>query len=253
MDFSKISYKSFLGKMLRLPLRLIPKKMILPVLQGTLKGYKWVVGAGEHGYWLGSYEIGKRRVFEQAVFPGAVVYDIGANVGFYTLLAAVMTGKEGEVIAFEPSPRNVSYIRRHVQLNHLENVRVIEAAVSNSMGEAYFDFGASIATGHLANFGTLKVRVVSLDALLDEAQLPPPDFLKVDVEGAEFDVLRGAQLLLECHRPVLFLDTHQREAHHATVSLLQDMDYALEILDGKPLSESKELLARPQEAVTSSP
>jgi FkbM family methyltransferase len=207
-----------------------------------------VVGAGEHGYWLGSYEIGKRRVFEQAIFPGAVVYDIGANVGFYTLLAAVTAGETGKVIAFEPSPRNVAYIQRHVQLNHLKNVRVFEAAVSDSMREAFFDFGASIATGHLADSGALKVRVVSLDALLAGGEIPPPDFIKVDVEGAEYEVLRGAKHLLERHRPTLFLDTHQREAHEPTVALLQALHYDLEILDGKPLAEAKELLARPAES-----
>ena len=90
MDFSKLSYRSFVGKLARLPLRLIPKKAVLPILQGQLRGKKWVVGAGNHSYWLGSYEMHKRQAFEREVKPGMVVFDVGANVGFYSLLAAYL-------------------------------------------------------------------------------------------------------------------------------------------------------------------
>ncbi len=245
MDFSKISYKSFLGRLLRFPLRLIPKKMVLPIMQGTLKGKKWIVGAGEHGYWLGSYELRKRIAFEKEISLGAVVYDIGANVGYYSLLASVLTGETGQVVAFEPSSRNVAFIRRHAALNHFDNIKVYEAAVSDQDGEAFFDLGASIATGHLAESGTERVRVVTLDHLLATGEIPPPDFMKVDVEGAEYAALCGARQLLEDHQPILFLDTHEREAHYPTIELLESLGYRFDILDGKSLPESKELIARP--------
>lgn len=250
MNFSKINYQSFLGRMLRLPLRLIPKGMVLPILQGRLRGKKWVSGAGEHGYWLGSYEIQKRMAFEREISPGSVVYDIGANVGYFSLLAAVLAGREGKVYAFEPLPRNVHYLRQHVALNHLENtIEVIDAAVSDREGEAHFDFGASTAMGHLADSGDLSVQMVCLDRMLEKGELRPPDYMKVDVEGAEYSVLVGAHHILENHRPVLFMDTHNREAHEATVSLLKAADYRFEILDGKPLPESKEFIAKPAEIV----
>ncbi len=247
MDFSRISYKSFFGKLLRLPLRLIPKGMVLPILQGKLKGRKWVVGAGEHGYWLGSYEIHKRMAFEDRITPGAVVFDIGANVGFYSLLAGELVGDSGHVYAFEPSPRNVGFIRKHIRLNHFDHITVFEAAVSDHTGEAFFDLGASIATGHLADQGALRVDLVCLDDLLAQGKLRPPDFMKVDVEGAEYDVLCGAQQLLADCRPILFLDTHGRDAHAPTIALLQEIGYAFEILDGKSLPETKELVAFPVE------
>lgn len=244
MNFSKLNYRSFWGRLIRLPLRLIPKKMVLPILQGSLRGKKWVVGAGEHGYWLGSYEMNKRLAFEREIFTGAVVYDIGANVGYFSLLAAVLAGQEGKIIAFEPLPRNLTFLRRHVALNALEGlVQILPVAVSDQSGEAAFDPGASTAMGHLAESGEITVRMVALDEIA--AELPPPDFMKVDVEGAEYAALKGARRILEKHRPVLFLDTHQREAHEPTLSLLQELGYKFEILDGKPLPESKELIARP--------
>jgi SAM-dependent methyltransferase len=119
MNWTSISTTSFLGRLLRLPLRLIPRRAVLPILQGPLRGKKWIVGSGNHGYWLGSYEIGKRALFVRSIPVGAVVYDLGANVGYYTLLAAMLAGAEGKVFAFEPLPRNLEYLRRHLVLNRI--------------------------------------------------------------------------------------------------------------------------------------
>jgi FkbM family methyltransferase len=245
MNFSRINYRSFIGKLLRLPLKLIPKGMVLPILQGQLRGKKWIVGAGEHGYWLGSYEYNKRLAFERLVGPGMVVYDIGANVGYFSLLASVLAGPEGQVVAFEPLPRNIRYLQQHLQINHLENVRIIEAAVADHDGQAAFNLGPSSAMGYLASDGDVKVQMVSLDTLLAEGQLDPPDVIKLDVEGAEYEALRGGRDLLEAHRPLLFLDTHGRKAHHFTVALLDELGYRFEILDGKSMQTSRELIAFP--------
>ncbi len=245
MNFSKINYRSFIGRIIRLPLRLIPQDAVMPIIQGRLRGKKWVVGAGEHGYWLGSYEYPKRRMFEKTVFPGAVVYDIGANAGYFSLLAAELAGAKGLVFAFEPLPRNIEFIKRHITLNQMNNIQVIEAAVSDQIGEAYFDLGASTAMGHLARSGELIVKSITLDGLLDEGKLLPPDIIKLDVEGAEFLALSGAQKLVEIYRPIIFMDTHQREAHHASVRFLQDRGYEFVILDDKPLEKTKELIATP--------
>jgi len=244
MNYSKINYQSFFGKLLRLPLRLIPKTMVLPILQGRLRGKKWIVGAGEHGYWLGSYEMNKRQAFEREIKPGAVVFDIGANVGFFSLLAAVLAGTEGKVYAFEPLPRNVSFLRKHAALNQLDTIEVFEAAASDHSGEATFDLGASTAMGHLADTGELKVQMVCLDEMLSEGKISPPDYIKVDVEGAEYLALSGAVKLLAEYHPILFLDTHNREAHQATIRLLKDFGYHFEVLDGKPIAETRELIAR---------
>ncbi len=247
MNFSKIKYTSFLGKILRLPLHIIPKKAVLPILQGRLRGKKWIVGAGEHGYWLGSYEMRKRQAFEAEIPRGAVVFDIGANVGYYSLLAAVLVGAGGKVYAFEPLPRNIDFLRKHIALNQLKNIEVIEAAVSAQTGKSSFDLGASSAMGHISNSGEIEVRLVSLDDMLEQGTLHQPDYMKVDVEGAEFEVLKGARKLLERHRPVLFLDTHQREAHQPSITLLKELGYTFKILDEKALPDTRELVAYPGE------
>jgi FkbM family methyltransferase len=250
MNFSKINYQSLPGKILRLPLRLIPKRMVLPILQGRLRGKKWIVGAGEHGYWLGSYEMSKRLAFEREINPGSIVYDIGANVGYFSLLASVLVGEKGKVFAFEPLPRNIEFLKKHISLNKLTNIEVIEAAVSSQSGEAFFDLGASTAMGHLSDSGKLQVQMVCLDDLVSAGEVTAPDYIKLDVEGAEYDALRGAEAVIDKFHPVLFLDTHQRSAHQNTIDFLEQNNYQFEILDGKTLAETKELIARPEKSIS---
>jgi len=240
-----ISRKTLLGKILRFPLDLIPPKTVLPILRGRMRGMRWVKGAGAHGYWLGSYEHDKRLAIEDGVKKGSVFYDIGANVGYYSLMAAKLSEPDGQVVAFEPLPRNVAYIHRHVALNKLQQrITVIEAAVSDHCGTAFFDPDISTSKGHVAHEGQLEVRLVCIDELVRAGEIPLPDVMKIDVEGAEAEVLRGAlQTLQACH-PLLYLDTHQREAHEQTVEILKSLGYTITCRYGKALPESKELIAQ---------
>ena len=76
----------------------------MPIWQGRLKGKRWIVGSGASGYWRGSYEYENQLVFVRMVARGSTVFDVGAHVGFYTLLASVVVGPAGRVFAFEPVP-----------------------------------------------------------------------------------------------------------------------------------------------------
>jgi len=95
INFSKISDRGFIGKTLRKVLNIFPKPEIIRILQGPLRGKKWVVKSGVNGYWLGTYELEKQKYFLQFIKEGDVVYDIGAHVGFYTLFTAQLVGKKG--------------------------------------------------------------------------------------------------------------------------------------------------------------
>src|SRR5579864_334767 len=81
INFSAINRSSLLGRILRLPLRLLPRGSVVPILQGPLRGRRWIVGSSTHGCWLGSYENGEQKILQASIRPGSVVYDIGANVG----------------------------------------------------------------------------------------------------------------------------------------------------------------------------
>src|SRR5580765_1322501 len=101
-NLSGISRETLIGKLLRAPLRLLPRTAAVPILQGPLRGKKWIVGSGTHGCWLGSYEYDKQKLFQKTVRSGDVVYDVGANAGFYSLLASLLVGEKGHVYSFEP-------------------------------------------------------------------------------------------------------------------------------------------------------
>lgn len=245
MNFSSVSDRTLLGRALRLPLRLVPADLVVPVLQGPARGCRWIVGASTHGCWLGSYEHGKQRAFAAQLTPGSAVYDVGANVGFYTLLAARAVGPRGAVVAFEPLPENLAFLRRHLELNGASQVRIVEAAVSDRGGTARFARGASREMGSLREGGELEVKTLSLDAFVGEGSGPPPDCIKLDVEGGECAALEGARRVLERWRPVVFLATHGPELHARCCELLRQARYALASLDGRSVESTDELLATP--------
>jgi FkbM family methyltransferase len=244
VNFSGISGRSLGGRLLRLPLCLVPPGLVVPIVQGSLRGKRWIVGSSNHGCWLGSYEFEKQRLFAQTVQPGSIVFDIGAHAGFYTLLASELVGEKGQVCAFEPAPGNLGHLTRHIQMNQCHNVRLFAMAVGGRSEVAPFEAGLDSSTGHLAaSPGRLVVAVVTLDDLLARGDVPVPDCVKLDVEGAEFEVLRGARSMLSEHHPVLFLATHGLEVHERCCGFLVDLGYRLRPIVGDDVKQTDELLA----------
>jgi FkbM family methyltransferase len=245
VDFSLISYRSLVGTTLRLPLRLIPSSARLPILQGPLRGKRWIVGSGTHGCWLGSYEFEKQKLFSTHIKPGYTVYDLGANVGFYSLLASVLAGPAGGVYSFEPVERNLQFLREHLNINRVTNCSVWDVAVGRSEGSATFDLGPNASSGHLtdASDGMTRVRVVALDALVCSGILPPPDLIKCDIEGAEYDALLGASEILAKHGPTIFLATHSSDVKQQCLTFLAGLKYRLTPIDERSLEETDEVLA----------
>lgn len=244
-NFSGIPRDSLIGKLLRAPFRLIPRRAVVPILQGPIRGMKWTVGSATHGCWLGSYEYNKQKALERALKLGDVVYDIGANVGFYSLFFSVLVGAAGHVYAFEPFSANLYELKRHFVLNKIKNSTVIEAAVSSTDGEGLFDPTTNRCTGHLNANGTYRVQTVTLDRLYLSREIRPPNLIKIDIEGAEYNCLQGASTVIsECH-PVIFLSTHGRDLHASCSKLLRAWNYQLESLDGQSHAESDELIAVP--------
>lgn len=231
MNFSGLSSHSAIGKLLRLPLHMVPRELPVPILQGPLQWRLWIAGSSSHGCWLGSYEYHKQRLFARMARAGDVVFDIGANVGFYTLLAASRVAPSGRVVAFEPMPSNVKRIHQHLKLNRIDGVRVFEAAVSSTPGIARFAPHASNAMGRISDTGSMEVTLVSLDDLSESGSIPDPNLLKIDVEGAELGVLHGASRLLARARPTILLATHGAEVHRQCCAFLRDAGYELRPID----------------------
>jgi FkbM family methyltransferase len=220
--------------------------MRAPILGGRLRGRWWLLESrGKLArILLGSYEPEQTRLFRETIRPGDTVLDVGAHVGYYTVLSAVLAGPSGAVWSFEPNPANARFLRRHAEINGLRQVRVEQAAVSNAEGTARFDFGTGSGTGHLAVAGALEVRTLRLDDFC-AAHGITPRAVKIDVEGAEAAVLAGFAATVDSARPVIFLSTHGPEPHAACVAWLRARGYALSPIVGESVETATELLCIP--------
>lgn len=189
----------------------------------------------------------------EAIAPhlrGKVVYDIGANIGITTLFFAKHVGEEGLVVAFEPVPPTAQRLQENVRINRLQNVRIYAVALGNVAGQAeicYAEDASGIATlrkdmaqGYQREYQmqTFTVEVVPLDALVEREHLPAPDFIKIDVEGFEYQVLQGARALIERARPSLFMELHgasheeRAETWKQIYEFLTARGYHIETVDG---------------------
>ena len=183
-------------------------------------------------YATGDNEPAVQQVLADRLATGAVFFDIGANVGFFSLIGARLVGPRGRVIAFEPVAANADALRVNVQRNRLRNIQVVEAAVGRAPGKAPLRIvdhpgGSTLAIPATTDeiTGVIDVEVVSVDELVAERTVPPPDLVKVDVEGLEEAALEGMYATLVAHRPVVVceIDGPTAEAIEERTSPIEQM------------------------------
>ena len=195
-------------------------------------------------YARGTNELPVQIALVDALGPGDVFVDVGANVGFFSLLAARLVGPAGAVYAIEPVPANVRRVEANARRNRFDNVTTIAAAATERTGTttlvlAVHPGGAAVASAGSPPdpAGTLDVRTVSIDDLVATGQIRPPDVIKIDVEGAELDVLVGCATTLRAHRPVVVCEVDGRDdrsvgAKRAEVAgVLEAEGYVIDVLD----------------------
>jgi len=231
-------------KVAHYPLTWLAPDQVVPILSGPLRGRRWIVGSAQHACWLGSFEHEKQRQIANELRPGDVFYDVGANVGLYSLLAARRVAT-GTVYAFEPLPRNIEYLRKHLELNRVSNAELLELAICDVVGIASFQEAENSSMGHLGDGGTTRVRTATLDSFLLHETILPPRLIKIDIEGTELLALRGACEVFRRFRPVLFLATHSRELHTECVQLLVSWGYECRDVGPRTCEDSGEIVARP--------
>ncbi len=228
VDPTQISDSTLLGKLIRLPFKLLPAGAVVRIVRGPARGKRWIADSSTRGFWLGYWELENQRFFAEHLRPGDVVYDIGAHVGLYTLISSSRVEAGGHVYAFEPLPRNLQYLRRHIELNHLSNCTVVDAAVSDSAGSRRFDPTAHDSAGHFSSVGVVSVQTIALDDFFREGRgIRPPNAIKVNAEGAEMEVLLGGRGIIEEYAPLIFLSTHSHEIHNQCAEFLISNGYSL--------------------------
>lgn len=188
-------------------LKLAFSPIMLRIRGGPLRGKKWSVTTGS-AFIVGRYEPEKTAAIADEVRPGDIVFDIGAHVGYFTVLMSERAGPDGRVFAFEPRPLNQRFLSRHVRVNGCVNTRVLHQAVGDRDDTVRLETNTGTGTGRVSPTGDTEVEMVTVDGLVESGRLPAPTFLKVDVEGGEMAVLRGARSTLVEHRPRMVLATH---------------------------------------------
>lgn len=176
--------------------------------------------------------------------PGDIAFDVGANVGYHSMLLSRLVGPNGRVVAFEPVPMTAAWLEETLRRNDLTNVTVLRTALSASAGVAGMRVGPASEAGlaHLVDSAAsyqshftgetrvIDVPIASIDQLLMEGELPTPSLIKIDVEGAELEVLRGASETLSTARPTIVTELWGGENVTEGRRLLESCGYRVSTL-----------------------
>lgn len=186
---------------------------------GSLFEYPIKSGIG-YTLFVGSFEFMETEFVKKYLKQGDVFFDVGANGGIFTILAAKKVGAAGHVYAFEPGTDEVELLRRNVALNQLKNVTIVETAVGNQVGETDFGISEDGAMNSLAKTNHPeqkimrwnRVEIITLDEYVRKCGIGKVDMIKIDVEGAEKLVLSGAKGILKDHKIVIIFEASDLNA-----------------------------------------
>ncbi|HKO43357.1 MAG TPA: FkbM family methyltransferase [Pyrinomonadaceae bacterium] len=163
-----------------------------------------------------------------------VIYDIGANIGLYSIVFAA--NRKRRVYAFEPYDRALSYLRQNLDLNNLHNVHTCPVLLSDKVGSCRFTYDSlTLYTSHISAEGEPGVELpcTDLDSYVERMNMPLPDVVKLDIEGADEAVLAGMRKLLRQRRAHIFLEGGLRdsEGRITAIDYLKDFGYSIWNLD----------------------
>jgi len=220
---------------------------------GPAAGLKFEVALpSDKAIWSGTYE----REFAQAIAGqvewGNVCYDVGGYRGYMSgVMAAAGASK---VIVFEPLPANQQALRRFGELNPQLPIELMSVAVGNVDGSIHLKTMADRSMAKLAGsafqpearaLAEIEVAISRIDTLVRQQRIPAPDLIKIDVEGAELDVLKGAAEMLRIRQPSVLLEAHSAALEEACSCELIDLGYRIRRVGGQQRSEdhTRHLLA----------
>jgi FkbM family methyltransferase len=212
------------------------KRRTKTIPHGIGRGLRFNTGNSHSSFAFGTHKFEVQRVLAAILRPGMSYYDVGANVGFFAVLAARLLNPQDSVICFEPVPENVSQINYNARLNNFSNVSVLGVALGrNERTESFYTsneptWGNLASVGRLPaeNSGEITVTVRTLDSVRDANRLPPPALIKIDVEGAEAEVLQGAASTIRNCDPILVIELHG--TNDPVSDLLEELGYVAMVL-----------------------
>ncbi len=210
----------------------------IEIAGGSLTGLRMALDLHkEKAYWVGTYEVELQAAITDLVKPGMTAYDVGANIGYVTLMLAQAVGETGKVFSFEALPSNFDRLKNNVQLNGLDNrVVLAQNAVVDDERPVNFWLGPSGAMGKAEGSAgrtdvsyaqSLVVQGVSLDSFAYGQKNLTPQVVKMDIEGGEVLALPGMRRVLEEAHPIMLLELHGPEAAHTAWEILHGTGYCI--------------------------
>ncbi|MDQ4095464.1 MAG: FkbM family methyltransferase, partial [Actinomycetota bacterium] len=175
---------------------------------------------------IGRYEPAIQSVIDATLRAGDVAFDVGSNLGYFTLLMAKKVAPGGRVVAFEPDPEMFAALSTNLTRNlaDADHVTPLAKAAGAAAGKVRFARGWRATRGRVVpTGGDLEVETVALDDAAD--RFGTPRLLKIDVEGAELDVLRGARGVLKEARPLVLVEVHSTDLEIECARLLERLGY----------------------------
>jgi FkbM family methyltransferase len=207
------------------------------IAAGDLAGYQIVLDMqADKDYWLGTYEPELQAALRELVSPGATIYDVGANIGYVSLLLAKAAGDGGKVFAFEALPENVERWHKNATINGMEGrMQLFAGAVTKSAGPVQFLVHASGGMGKAAGsagrqdeyVSEVTVPGISLDEFVYTQGNPPPQVVKMDIEGGEVLALPGMEQVLTQARPLMLMELHGHESCRVAWDMLNAAGYQI--------------------------
>jgi FkbM family methyltransferase len=218
--------------------RLAPTGLVeVTVAAGDLAGFTILLDMQiDKDYWLGTYELELQSALRALIPVGAVIFDVGANIGYVSLLLAKAAGKTGRIFAFEALPSNVEQLRRNLALNGMEaQVTVVASAVTQASGLVRFLVHASGGMGKADGSAgrddqyqsEVTVPGISLDEFVYGQGNPPPQVVKMDIEGGEVMALPGMRRVLAEARPLMLVELHGPESSRVAWETLTAAGYKI--------------------------
>lgn len=194
----------------------------------------------------GYYEREMDHFFTRSLREGMVAIDVGANIGCHTLVMASAVGSSGKVVAFEPFPKMAKRLKENILLNRLENIVIREECLGEAKGELELfvpsnsEYNQAVASLHQENLPegseSIKAQITTLDAVRDDLALERVDLIKVDVEGHEYQVFKGAEKTIEKFQPSIIFEFSERQWKNAgydarvVESWLSERGYELHVM-----------------------
>ena len=165
---------------------------------------------------IGRYEVEKHKALETFLKPGNTFIDVGANKGDFSLLAAKLVGANGRVLAFEPEPTNFKWITKSIEKNGYKNITLYDTALGDRNGQVELflceksGWHTIVKGQKFRDYGVINVRAKTLDSVLEDVDFSDPiNVMKIDVEGAELQVLKGASnILIQSKNLIILIDIH---------------------------------------------